>query len=555
MILADRGRRSWRKHLISVPIAEALRPLAARMPRVVREHEIMRVTATITGSDRAKMAEMARREILAWAQKHCGGLLPRDAWEGDSFEYFSGGRNAVGIRIVKAPYDFWAIRSDDPDKTVPGRVWTNEAVVAYIGGQSPRFSARQLVSTPEDDLSIEPHAPGFVQQIADKCGLADGPYDLLSKPQTIRTDDEADALLEMLVDPERTLPVFVLTVSEGSIDPYRPPLDAQLLARATLGIGHVIIVPAALTWRLTDRFGKLRSVFGGAARAYLPGFCADADPFAHRLFLPSQTSTPDGTVQCLRWMRSLAALESVRRRKLGEGVLPFATIRAASLKLRQERLADEGASDSKQLEAAQARIEALEKQLGFELEAQELYLAENEAAIARAEAAEEQLRRAGFRIQQLLAQIQNRGETVDREIRLPEVWREFVEWCDTSLAGRLVLTPRARSGVRTPQFSDVKQAARCLLWLANEGRNIRVAGGGSGFDAVVIEEGIRNSHCGSDQFDFDWQGKRLTADWHIKNGGNTREPSRCLRIYYAWDPETQQIIVADMPAHRRTGAS
>ena len=70
-----------------------------------------------------------------------------------------------------------------------------------------------------------------------------------------------------------------------------------------------------------------------------------------------------------------------------------------------------------------------------------------------------------------------------------------------------------------------------------------------------VEEGVRNTHCGKDAFDFEWQGNRYTADWHIKNGGNTRDPSRCLRIYYAWDPATQQMIVADMPHHRRTGAS
>ena len=39
------------------------------------------------------------------------------------------------------------------------------------------------------------------------------------------------------------------------------------------------------------------------------------------------------------------------------------------------------------------------------------------------------------------------------------------------------------------------------------------------------------------------------------SGGNTRDPSRCLRIYYCFDEQTQQIIVSDMPAHRRTAAS
>ena len=54
---------------------------------------------------------------------------------------------------------------------------------------------------------------------------------------------------------------------------------------------------------------------------------------------------------------------------------------------------------------------------------------------------------------------------------------------------------------------------------------------------------------------FDWQEGRLSADWHVKNGGNTREPRRCLRIYYGFDEATRQVVVADMPAHRRSGAT
>jgi hypothetical protein len=98
-------------------------------------------------------------------------------------------------------------------------------------------------------------------------------------------------------------------------------------------------------------------------------------------------------------------------------------------------------------------------------------------------------------------------------------------------------------------------AARCLLWLANEGRERRIEGGEGSLGEQVIVEGVRNSHCGGDAFEIDWHSQRHVVDWHIKNGGNTRDPRRCLRIYYFWDPATQQIVVAEMPAHRRTSAT
>ncbi len=70
-----------------------------------------------------------------------------------------------------------------------------------------------------------------------------------------------------------------------------------------------------------------------------------------------------------------------------------------------------------------------------------------------------------------------------------------------------------------------------------------------------IEEGIRNAPCGNDEFEVTWEGRTHSVDWHVKTGGNTRDPARCLRIYYFWEPSSKVIVIADMPAHRRTGAS
>jgi hypothetical protein len=60
---------------------EALGPIAARMPKVVREHEILRVAATVHGNETAKSAEAARREVLGWAQRRSGGRLPRQLFK------------------------------------------------------------------------------------------------------------------------------------------------------------------------------------------------------------------------------------------------------------------------------------------------------------------------------------------------------------------------------------------------------------------------------------------------------------------------------------------
>ena len=534
---------------------EALSPIAARMPRVVREFEILRVSATLFGKDSADSAETARRQVLRWAENRSGGRLPHEAWEFQTFDYLSGGRNSAGVRLQNEYSDIWAIRADDPDKDVAGRIWTTEVTVGLMVGQAPRFSVRLLASTHEDELDIEPHTPGLVQQVAENCSLSRGSQQISAEPWLIETEADAVQLAEVLVDPHRKLLAFVLTVAEDSQNPNKPLIDADVLARATLGNGFVVILPTAQTWALTEVFGKQRSVFGGAARTYLPGFALDSDPFAHRLVLGDHLSTRDGAAQCMRWMRSLAATESIRRILLGRDVLAFAAIRNASLQSRQQQLKRQGASDSEQLAAANARIEALEREVSDQNVSLEYFDGEHKRAEERAETAEEQARASAFRIQNLIEQIRATGNAIDTNIELPKSWPEFANWADVNLAGRVVLSPQARRQVRSPEFEDVELATRCLLWLATVCRDRRMKGGEGSLRDETVEEGIRNAHCGTDQFDLDWLGQRQTADWHIKNGGNTRDPKRCLRIYYFWHEPTQQIVVAEMPAHRRTAAT
>lgn len=525
-----------------------------RGAHIVREHEILRVAGWIPGDEPAAVAKIAVAQVLKWAEKRSGGRLPPEAWKGASFEFLSGGRNSSCVSLVSANSDIWAIRADDPDKTVPGRIWTTEVVVGLIPGQTPKFSTRLLVSTAELDLQIEPHTPGFIQQVVETCRLVNGNQELSVLPSIYQSEADADDLVEHLIAPTRQLPTFVVTLA-GEEHTSHPTLDTTNLSRALLGIAHVAIVGSKAAWRLTERLGKLRSTFGGAARVYLPGFTEVADPFSHRLVIANQIETPEGAARCALWIRQLAAQESVLRTKLGRDVLSFATIRNASLELRQQVLRNEHASTDDQFAAAMERIAALEKQIASQSSDQDYYVDEYEKERNRAEIAEAQAQKSAYRVQQLTDRLKSNGEDPDQEIGLPLSWSDLADWCDRNLAGRLVLAPNAHRGSRSPVFQDVETAAKSLQWLATVCRDQRINGGGGSINNLSIIDGIQNAACGADTYDFDWNGRKFSADWHIKNGGNTRDPSRCLRIYYCFDHQTQQIIVSDMPAHRKTSAS
>lgn len=525
--------------------------LTKDFPRV-REREILRVAGELGGTDASSAANTARQEVLKWAATQIGAALPSDASQGDAFEFFRGGRTCIATGLADEQRTLWALRVDRPDATTAARTWTTEVTLGHAPSNGRAlFSLRLLVGTPEEEVLIEPAVPAVVRQVAAACELLQEGAPLARTPQTVDSEQDAEDLVEQLLAPRRPNTYLVCTVPEGEAAPL---INAPVLAKGMLGLARVIIVPAAYTWVLTRRLGKSLSVYNGAVRAYLPGFSLDANPMAHRLFLINWKPGEErvrATATALRW---IAANESTRRLQLGSDVLAFSDVRQASLDHERERLRQTGGADKDQLAAAQAQIAALKDDLRRAADTQQWLSDEHKSAEERAQTLEQQLHGAHCRIQHLADQIKARGGDLDIDAPLPTTWAEFADWCDRVLSGRVALEAPARREVRSAQFEDPQAAARCLLWLASEYRDSRI-NGSDGDLRKPIADGIHNDRCGADSFDYTGSDGRVTVEWHIKNGGNTRDPRRCLRIYYYWDEASQIVMVVSMPAHRRSGAT
>ncbi|WP_055451309.1 hypothetical protein [Thiomonas bhubaneswarensis] len=523
-----------------------------REPVRVLERELLRVAAALSGTDAVAAARAARSEVLSWAAKQVGDQLPAAAAEGRSFEHLRGGRTCLGASFEDGRRALWALRVDRPDANVAQRTWTTEIVIGYAPTSGPAlFSLRLLVSTPEAFLPIEPSVPGLVRQVATACGLQHGDARIDGMPWFITSQADAEDLVGELTSPSRSMPYLVCSIAEGE---SAPRLDVRLLAKAALGIARVVVVPPAHTWVLTEQLGKPRSVYNGAVRAYMPGFSQDANPYAHRLFFIEPAADDERARSTLTTLRWLVANESLRRLRLGDDVVAFSAVRESSLDFERQRLKQAGSSEAEQLKAAQIQVDALKDDLERSKAETEQWLSEYERADEEAQNYQQQLRAAQFRIQQLLAQIKERGDEPDSAVQLPESWDTFADWCDEILSGRVMLSSRARRETKSADFDDPQTAARCLLWLANEYRDSRM-NGAAGDLRKPIADSIHNERCGADTFDFAWSGRQVPVEWHIKNGGNTRDPRRCLRIYYFWDEESQVVVIATMPAHVRTGAT
>lgn len=111
--------------------------------------------------------------------------------------------------------------------------------------------------------------------------MADG-RQLRDEPQIIHAQEVETALLPLLLDPSRTLPVVVVTTPMDDNDPL---VDDSKIAGLVGGIAHVVrLRDKAATFAMTDALGKPRAVYDGAVRLYWPGFSREADLDRHPLF-------------------------------------------------------------------------------------------------------------------------------------------------------------------------------------------------------------------------------------------------------------------------------
>ena len=348
---------------------------------------------------------------------------------------------------------------------------------------------------------------------------------------------------------------MVITTGSAGYDADLLPFNPDELAAAMAAIAHVTVLPEELTWEMSRVLGRPLSVFGGGIRVYQPGFSSDDDPYGpHDLIVGRQLDDRGGVNQAIRWLKNELAHVSVRRVRLGSNMISYSEVKDAAIVRKQTALEMTGASSDEKLAAATLRITSLEDQRKSDSEWISALEDDNIDLRSKADTYEAQANASRLRIQQLEYALKQRGSNSSTSEIRPQNWGDMADWCDRNFPGRLVLTSSARRTMKDAEFEDIDLTARALIWLAEDYRTARIEGGDAARPDHHLESGVRNCPCGGDSYETNWKGKH-TVDWHVKNGGTTRDPARCFRIYYFWDEQGEQVIVDHLPGHRITGAS
>ena len=528
-----------------------------------------------------------RSIVLDWLQESFEDRLPRRALRHRSFSIREEGASCRAVRVRGAGKDQWALQVER--SSGPGRQVVTSVTVASVLGRSTVIGIevhdRSVVSS---DAVLE-YPSELLAEIAGRVPLLQNGRRFARHPIVLDTEDAMNSFLQMLVDRGRDMPFAVVSVPPEEPDVEMLEEQWRGLARALAGLAVVWVLPPAMTFRLSDTVGKPLSVFLGAWRFYRPGFNDRADRARHPLVLWNRLTDERGLGLTTRQFQRLAAEErqrfgrgdretlgfdAIARTAVGAGRGPARLVSFLRNRIwgaaagsagpgrtpREERRGTRGTRGADGAAAATGAAEEtplLQRKLKQARDKAQVRATRYEQAKQRADAAERERDVLRRRAEQLAGLVRSLGGDPDAEIPFPATWDEVAAWCDQSLEGRVSLTGSARRELGGAEFLDVGLAAQCLSWLGYEYRDGRIDGGDPELHGRIseIDDGVFNLPSGGDSFECTWDGRRHTVDWHIKRGANTRDPRRCLRIYYFWDDDTRRVVVASMPAHRRNALS
>ena len=496
----------------------------------------------------------ARDLAIDWLARKKRLPLTAEATAGGSWDY-EDDRSSLAAMIESSP-GLWAVRLEDPCSEVSGRQWRVELAIAEAGpDEGPALGCTLSVLVPPGVQStIDPTVPALVRDIARSIGIFDDGRRLDGLVWAVERPAEVDTLLSLLENQERTRAVVIISLPNHG----QTFIDSHRLASELAGLAHVVTIGPDVAQTLSQRYGRSLAVFGNAIRLYRTNFDPDIDSFTrHPLFTSDRWSD---RANSLHWaIRFDAVQETVARPDEARDMPSFSVIRRVAANRRLQEALKRPAGSEVNVDEIKRDLENLRddaqswQSLAFEEERKR-----KDAEIALAEA-RSRLWQYNARIQVLEHEREQAGIVDLAPTDWPDSFDELSDWCQRYLIGKVVVTGQAVRAARRSAFLEPALAYRALYHLATDYWSMRVDGGSEqqekcksaesalGLSRSPVGAALRN-HRLEDQYRTTYEGRVYELDQHLA-GADSRNQQYCLRVYFAWDPEDQLVIVGHLPTH------
>ena len=502
--------------------------------------------------------------VLPFVAKSLYTKLPPEAAEHRSFEIQDGDRLCECIAVPERM--LWAIRFKFASKD--GTAWYYDIALVR---EDDRLLFGMKIDTAfgADVKALQANLP-LVDALLG-CGLLAQGRPVTANLWQVNTPEDVEELLALLEDPRRSLPVIAVSAVNWKawrFTPHAPGylVNASYLADRVKGYAIVAQITFRGAYALTDAVGKTWSIFDGACRTYFPKIDFDNGSPAHHPFnlkdkiwfweYEGERGERGFTSYLINTAHRIASTS--RTDWSGLYFVPDARILAAELEM--AHAAHVANAPEREL-AMRNQIAALQRKLQTEEDENADWLSELEKATEEAEYYKQENIALRSRLDALRAHlIRQNGESPDTEIPIPDSYKVMGEWVKEHLAGRLVLLPRAERAASKAEYTEVGMVYRALLILANEYRDSRMGTGtDKAFRDALAQYGMDFSgsidKCRAGQEGEAYYvnypigtSQRVFLQFHLERG-NRHENRYCMRIYFFWDEDTNQVVVGWLPSH------
>ena len=565
-------------------------------PRVRTTYQLR---AALHGGSPEQVVAAARSVVLDWIEEKLGRALPKAILDGESDSEELHGQRIEAV-CLEAGRE-WCLRYSRPDEPLPdraaepGRTWSTDVALVVREGHVDLGVRDRCASTQSENSSPPRFRPRFVRDLVDRMDVRDVAR-LTAHPWVVESDAQLDALHGLVQDARRRLPVVLLTEADARrvpLETRRFLLDESWMASNCRAIAHVVVMPRPQSFGWSARVGRTWSAFQGAVRIYRPGldFAEDA-LHDHPLVMPERilvfaedgrtmedafqrylrdqlvaqltANEPDWTD--FRFVREAKAIhaESLRREleKRLASEEQTALRRRALAGVEADVAEDLKAAESARAAVHQNAIDQLKRHVHEADELAQAYHDDAKQAVQERDRVLEDNRRLRARIDLLLAGLHRGAGTEMPRVERPHALDEIAEWAAKHLAGSLVLHARAVRGLKDAAFENVGLIVDALELLATVYRDVCMGDtqARERLESGLHELGLQSTPSG-DETSLGRQGDAYFIRWpfanspqkllkmHLKNNGNSRDPRRCLRIYFFWDPDSLQVVVGWLPSH------
>lgn len=511
----------------------------------------------------------ARGMACQWIEAKIARPLPAAIRDGETFSDELHGQRVETVALDGGRE--WTLRYTRPDEPLadrpaePGRTWTTDLWLLEKA-DCVRIAVRDRCTSTNDERGQPPmFRPRLVRDLSRRFEMRDVRA-FSPDPWAIDSEDVLDELHALVLDADRRRPVVMLTEVDSRRVPIRTLpflLDAKRLAKACQCAAHVVVLPQRMTFGWSERVGRSWSAFQGAIRVYRPGLDLDRDELhRHPLIMPERV---------LAFARDGALMEDAYEKHLRDQI--FAQVAASepdwsgvrfvpeAKVLHAESLRRSASTVDETAARYDHELEMLRRQANDAEELAQAYHDDAREAAGQRDQSVAENRELRARIDQLQRALRS-GRKEDGEVPRPTSLDQIASWAEQELAGTVRLHPRALRGLKNGEFRDVESLASALELLGREYRDMcmGIEGARGHFESRLGELGLRCSPSG-DESSLGQQGDAYFVRWpysdsprcflgmHLRNTGNTRDPARCLAIYFFWDPDTLQVVVGWLPSH------